>query len=170
MANGRRNPLRRAKRSLPRRITALFWALVFVLGTVDEGFGLHPCPHHDGGAHAAPADHAGHHPAPAASANAAAGEHAGHHTSAAVGPHCEQVSAATTADPASAPGDSHDGPCTCGGACQAGPGIALPALPQSQPTTRSISAAEPVVPAATDLPRQRPPHFLPFSLAPPRLG
>lgn len=156
MEIGRRIPLRLRERSLHRRVIALFWALAFVLGTVDEGFGLHPCPHHDGGAHAAPAARSG---------------HAGHHAAPAPDGHNDGATAATAADDLGhAPADSHDGPCTCGGACQAGPGVALPALAQPEPAASIGPATAPRLPAGADRHRQRPPHFLPFSQAPPRLG
>ena len=123
-----------------RRAFALLWALAFVLGTAGEGFGLHPCPHHDGGA--------------SHSAAALPDAHAAHH------------SAATD----HAPAESHDGPCTCGSACQAGTGAALPGGAQLEPTATIVFDEAASLPADVSVAIARPPYFLPFAQAPPRLG
>ena len=140
-------------RPLYRRFAALLWAVAFLLGTAGEGFGLHPCPHHGNGAAAAPhagaqdAEHAGH------SVDVAAGSHAVHGTSDAAHPESH---------------DPHGGPCTCGSACQASAGAALPSdVPQPFGETAVSRSIPGVVTEGLPAPI-RPPHVLPFAQAPPR--
>jgi hypothetical protein len=148
------------KRPLHRRAAALLWALAFVLVTVGEGFGLHPCPHHGaaaadvvGGADVHAADHGGGHAASPAHSHAPSG---GAHTTA----------PATEHDP----GQSHSGPCTCGSACQAGAGAAIPPATQAAPAAPENTASQAAWFQAATPVRLRPPHFLPFAQAPPHQG
>lgn len=152
------------RQPLHRRAAALLWALAFVFGTVGEGFGLRACPHHDGGgAHAAApitadaADHGNH------------GSHGGAAAARGTDGHCGGGEGSHGSD-THAPGNGHDGPCTCGAACQMGTAAALPVVPHAGPTVTVSTAAATRIRVGAEPRLQRPPHFLPFSLAPPLQG
>ncbi|MEX1184110.1 MAG: hypothetical protein WEF86_12840 [Gemmatimonadota bacterium] len=138
------------------RPSALLWAVLFLLNTAGNGFGLHPCPHHD-----SPAGHA---------ASTAAADH-GDVTDSTTSHHAHHAESATTAESTAsddASSDAHDGPCTCSGACQAGSVAGLPSDRAHAPVA-AIDAATvgPVLAAFDVLPSRHPPHFLPWGLAPP---
>lgn len=136
------------KQPLHRRVFALLWAIAFVLGTAGDGFGLHPCPHHDGGT--------------------AEGSEAGNETLSAHHGHAAEAEVAHTSEAGhETPDQGHTGPCTCGSACQASAGVALPGGDFSQPTAEVVAAAAAAIVASDARVASRPPYFLPFALAPP---
>lgn len=141
------------RRSPWLRAFSLASACALVLAGSADAYGLHKCAHHDllpgqssadpvhGGAQA-PHDNAAH----GEISDAAAVSH-GHHPS--------------------APGESHDGACTCVGDC-AGSAGAL--APETAPETQLAEApfVETTVAHPSDSPRPtETPHFLPFAQAPP---
>src|SRR5690606_29412776 len=155
------------------RAAALLWALVFVLGTVGEGFALHPCPHHEGPPSAeqrAAANDAAAHPHHSTHGSEAGVASDQHHGSGPPDCHsgAELGEVAVQGHPDSH--DEHSGPCTCGSVCQASAGTAMPAVPTSSSLDIAF-ANHRGVPAAGDAPALvRPPHSLPFAQAPPLQG
>jgi hypothetical protein len=124
--------------SLISRIVTLLLAGMFPLAVVGDGYGLHPCPHHD---------------SPTVQSTHVAAE--GHHP------------AAPPAAPADS-GDSHGdhGPCTCIGGCSAPVGVALPGLGLRTAQAASVVRPWTATHAAT-LDFSPPSFLLPYATAPP---
>ena len=131
-----------------RRLTAVVWALLFLLTGAAEGFGSHVCAHHDPQLAAF-----------AAQAGQSDAAHAAHATAVAVG-HAEQQAEQPT-----------DAGCTCIGACQVGGAVLLPQvafgvatlLAPSAPMSARVAAHDERLPGRT-------PHTLPYAQAPPALS
>jgi hypothetical protein len=129
-------------RSLPARLSALLWAVIFLLSTAGDGLALAPCPHHGMAAEHSeqPAEHHGHDAAHAAASD----EHA--------------------------PPADHSGGCTCIGECQAGTGASLPAHAPSSIGASVVAASVDAPAAPRGFVARHPPYFLPYGLAPPAHG
>ena len=135
-----------------------------------EGFALHPCPHHEG--LAAHADAASTDPHGADEAHPHEHHHAegdrGGDPAPASGDCHAHGGAAVAPD-----GDSHDehaGPCTCGSACQATAGVAMPSLPGAPPVDVVVAPQRSLLPAMEAPALGWPPYFLPLAQAPPTAG
>jgi hypothetical protein len=128
-----------------RRLTAVIWALLFLVTGAAEGFGTHVCAHHD----------------PVLAALAAQGAGVDH---AAPAVHGEQHPGHDAGQPA------HSG-CTCIGTCQVGGALLLPTTAPQAAVALVVDApvASHAVPLDERLPG-RTPHTLPFAQAPPALG
>jgi hypothetical protein len=122
------------------------WAILFLLNTAGEGFGLQPCPYHDGfGEHESSSSTGGH-------------DHS-HHGHAPDGDEKGDTGTHPDADL-----------CTHVEACQFATGSLLPVGPQlSAFAFLAVPAPSDRVPPAPPIVRH-PPFFLPFSNAPPALG
>jgi hypothetical protein len=136
-------------RSNPKRAFALLWAILFLLGTAGEGFGWQPCPFHDSFQGAGEAGESGGSPH----------DHDHHHSS--HGSH-------STDESAPAHGGHAEGePCTHVDACQTASGAVLPVDVETS-TVAMAFVATPSAHGRTDrIFVGHPPHFLPFSNAPP---
>jgi hypothetical protein len=135
------------RRSRPSTRSALVAVVLALLLAAGDGLGLHACAHHDLTEGAGPATtHA-----PAAGDHAA---HAGH------------------PDDGSEPADhgTHGGPCNCLGVCPAGTGAPIAAGAGLVLHPTRAAGAAPVLDRSSRLPAARPPHFLPYALAPPARG
>lgn len=124
--------------SLISRIVALLLAGMFPLAVAGDGYGLHPCPHHD----VLTVD--------------------GPHASAA------HAMAAHAAAPDGPSRDSHGdhGPCTCIGGCNAPVGVALPGLGLTVAHASVAVRRTRRAPSAT-LYFSPPSFLLPYATAPP---
>jgi hypothetical protein len=123
--------------SLIGRIVALLLAGMFPLAVVGDGYGLHPCPHHDSlTLQSGPAD-GGHGMAAHSTAPGDSGDSHGDH-----------------------------GPCTCIGGCNAPVGVALPGLGlRIAPVATAVGPAPRSHAATLDF--SPPSFLLPYATAPP---
>jgi hypothetical protein len=126
-------------RPLRTRLAALAAAALFLLSGAGDLLGAHPCAHHEGIGHEAPAADA---------------EHAHGH---------EHDTHEAPAEP------DHEGePCSCPGTCASAAGMALPGAPTVAFTAPAVAHAVPAPADAARLPGRLLPHVLPYALAPPR--
>jgi len=153
-------------RKSPKRIFALLWAILLLLNTAGEGFGISGCPYHDGfpspesgGEH-----RSGHHGAPA--------EH-GNHQGDSTAEHApgEDSSSRLHEEQQSHPGHHPEGEaCTHLDACQTPSTAAVPTAAFAISTWSFAMAAPTRVGAPDSTVPRHPAYFLPFAQAPPDLG
>lgn len=149
-------------RSVPFRLASLLWAILFLLTTAGEGFGLHPCPYHVGTHSDAAAEGEGSDRAAEHGAGHEGHGHGHHHGSA-------SDDAGPTPDH-SAGHHSGDEPCSHQVACQAMSGSAMAVDLPASPFALYAVHADIFLPTAENASPARPPYFLPYSLAPPARG
>ena len=149
-----------------RRYLAAIALVLFGMGSVEDVFARHWCPHHDGPLAVQSESDAGH----SASGVGHGASDAGHGASG-VGHGARDVQAlhGSAAAHGDASGDSEAHGCTCVGDCAGTPGTSLPVASAELQQVQSF-AARSIEPANEALiARQRPPHFLPWSNGPPTL-
>lgn len=142
-----------------RRYLAGIALVLFGMGSVEDVFARHWCPHHDGPLVVRAASGAGH---GASDADRGASD---------VGDGARDVQALHGSADAhgDASGDSEVHGCTCVGDCAGTPGTSLPVAPVELQQLQSF-ARRSIEPAHDALiARQRPAHFLPWSNGPPTL-
>ncbi|HET6228741.1 MAG TPA: hypothetical protein VFE05_01605 [Longimicrobiaceae bacterium] len=156
----------RNSRPAPERLTAFLLTLLLVLtGAGQDGYGLHPCPHHDSMAAAIASSTDP--PQADAGPNAAAPMHMAGHAHG----HGDAHAAAPHGGAPVHEGSHDHGACTCVGACQ----LATPALPVLASAASFVPAPGAVVRTRAEYPHPellpgRPRFVLPPSIAPPRRG
>ncbi len=161
----------RVIRRLPKRISAVLFAVLFLFSAVEDGFGAHVCPIHD----LSPASHVGHghagdpgHLDPGSSPDRANLDGVSHAAPADLplsnpnGTQADHCDDSLTAAPCSS--DSHSEGCTCIGTCEvSGSSAVVPTVPSSATDNRLDVSADASFPAeAVDV--GYPPHFLPYAL------
>jgi hypothetical protein len=136
-------------RTLPKRLAALGWALLFLLNTAGTGLGLHACPYHEGT----------HRPAGEAPAAAEPGDPHAHHQH-----HGHDGDGAGDHDH---PGSE---PCPHFEACQAATCSVLHVALRAGSIATYAVAAETLLLRSGRIAAFHPPFFLPYALAPPARG
>lgn len=141
-------------RNASKRFSALFAAVLFLLSSAGEGFGIQPCPFHDADYGASSGEHS----------DAGHDEHAGHDA---------HHHGAPTPEPDAAPGHDHHGEsglCTHVDVCQSAAGVHLPADLDAFEFAAFAVESPSILPPVERLFAAFIPFFLPYPNAPPAHG
>jgi len=149
-----------------KRFFALLWAILLLLNTAGEGFGLHPCPYHDGYPATSQEHHeeSGHGPEGGHS-------HEGHEHSHRSG---DEGGSCVASPGAQRSGSSHQHseaePCTHVDACHAPSVVAVPSETDAVSGWAFAFTAPPRYVSRDRAASSTTPYLLPYALAPPAHG